>query len=401
MKKSKIAIILPAEYPVPTVKGGAIETLIENFIDENENSNELDITLYSYFDKIAFNESKKYKNTKFKFIKINKVSNRINYLCNKVSKKILNKDINNIFIKKVIKDIKNNNIKEIIIEGNKAYVLPIKNKIKDSNIYLHIHHDAFCENNELNQIIGDSCKKIITVSDYITNKTKECVPKSQVITLKNCTNVKTFKHHKEYEDYRKKLRLDYDINDEEIVILFTGRILEIKGIKELILAFKRYCANLNSKLVIVGDAGFGNSIKTSYDEELLEIAKDIENKIIFTGFIHNSELPKIHAMSDIAVVPSIWDEPAGLVVLEAMASGLPLVVTDSGGIPEYTDNNCALIIKRDEDLIKNLGENLLKLINNKDLRNQMSESGIHKSLEFDTSNYYYNFINILKDSENN
>ena len=56
----KIGIVLPGKDPVPAVQGGAIETLIENFINENEIYKQCDITVYSYFNKEALIKSQKY-----------------------------------------------------------------------------------------------------------------------------------------------------------------------------------------------------------------------------------------------------------------------------------------------------------------------------------------------------
>lgn len=401
MKKKKIAIICPADYPVPATKGGAIETLIEIFIKENEIYKECDITVYSYFEKEALIESIKYRNSEFVFLKINPLINPLNNLLIRIVRKILKKRVNTLFISKITKDIKKKNIKDIIVEGNKGYVLPIRQNIKDSRIYLHIHHPAFSDKNINNQEIVEKCKNVLTVSDYIKNKVLDNIniDNNKVITLKNCTNTGLF-NKKLYMQYREELRNKYNINMNEIVILFSGRILGIKGIKELILAFKKYCFQLDVKLLIVGNSGFGKNTKSEYDEELIEISKDINEKIIFTGFIHNSEIPKIHALADIAVVPSIWDDPAPLVVIEAMSSGLPLIVTDSGGIPEYVNDDCAIIVERDEEIVDHLGKALVQLIRNKELREKMGKLARSQAEKFSTTNYYYDFVKILKQDWN-
>lgn len=399
MKGKKIAIICPANYPVPATKGGAIETLIEILVKENELYNNCDITVYSHYDYKAQIESIKYKNTKFVFIKTNKILDKINEFYIRGMRKLLKKEINISFIKSVIKDIKKNNISNIIIEGNKNYVLAIALGIKNSNVFLHIHSEPFLNNqHNKNEIIASKCKKIITVSDYIKNQTLKQVnvEKERIVTLKNCTNLDLFNKELYLQD-RILLREKYKIKTDEVVIMFTGRILEIKGVKELILAFKEHCFRLDVKLLIVGNAGFGESSRSKYDDELIEISKEVQEKIIFTGFIHNNELPKIHSMVDIAIVPSMWDDPAPLVVIEAMSSGIPLIVTDSGGIPEYINKNCAIIVKRNENIINNIGEALVKLIKDEKLRNEMGINGRKQAQLYSTTNYYKNFIEILKD----
>ena len=161
------------------------------------------------------------------------------------------------------------------------------------------------------------------------------------------------------------------------------------------MAFKKYCINLNAKLLIVGNAGFGKGKKSNYDDEVLNLAKGLEDKIIFTGFIHNSKLLDIHDLADVSVIPSMWDEPAGLVVVEAMASGIPIITTGSGGIVEYVNNKCSIIVKRDENVVDNIGEAILKLYYDKNLRNEMSIESRKKSREYMPNIYYKRFIEII------
>lgn len=398
MERKILAIICPAKYPVPATSGGAIETLIEVFLDENEIYNEYDVLVYSYFDEKAFNKSKKYNNVRFEFLNINSKIENIDNFFVRIIRKLFKISINPIFIRKVIKDINKKNIQTIIIEGNKHYVIPLKEKLNKSKIFLHIHHEAFNDNYKKNIDIINSCEKIITVSEYIKKKTLEVsgANKDKIVVLKNCTNVKLF-NKESYKDEKENLKKRYNINPNEIVILFSGRILEIKGIRELIIAFKKYCKNLNAKLIIVGNAGFGKSITSEYDNEIIKLSEGLKDKIIFTGFINKEEMPKIHSIIDISVVPSIWDDPAPLVVIESMASGIPLIVTNSGGIPEYVTDECAIIIKRDKNMIDNMGKCLVNLIKDNEKRDRMGNNSRKNSLQFSTKNYYYNFLEIIKE----
>ena len=84
----------------------------------------------------------------------------------------------------------------------------------------------------------------------------------------------------------------YNIGNNEIVILFSGRLIPQKGVKELIIAFTEICNQYKTRLVIIGNSGFGNQVTNEYDIELMQLAEKTNEKIIFTGFIHNTELPK-------------------------------------------------------------------------------------------------------------
>ena len=125
-------------------------------------------------------------------------------------------------------------------------------------------------------------------------------------------------------------------------------------------------------------------------------AEDIKDKIKFTGYIENNELYKIQNIADIAVVPSIWEEPFGLVVVENMAIGLPLVVTNMGGIPELVTEETAFVVENDENLISNFASKLDILIENTELRKKMGEAGRKRAELFSMENYLENFYNIMK-----
>ena len=75
----RIGFLCLAKYPVPSVKGGAVETLVTNLLDENEKSHLLDLVVFSFGDKEAESQSETYKNAEFFFIKkafVSKVLNK-------------------------------------------------------------------------------------------------------------------------------------------------------------------------------------------------------------------------------------------------------------------------------------------------------------------------------------
>ncbi len=96
------------------------------------------------------------------------------------------------------------------------------------------------------------------------------------------------------------------------------------------------------------------------------------------------------------MVPSIWEEPFGLVVVENMAIGLPLVVTNMGGIPELVTEETAFVVENDENLISNFASKLDILIENTELRKKMGEAGRKRAELFSMENYLENFYNIMK-----
>ena len=126
---------------------------------------------------------------------------------------------------------------------------------------------------------------------------------------------------------------------------------------------------------------------------LLKLFSSIKDKIIFTGYIDYEDMPSIYQLSNIAVLPSMWDEPAGMTMVEAVASGLPLITTNSGGIPEYIPNKLAVILNRDDKLVENITENILNLKQNGWEEDQHSLNQFRS--EMCLRHYYQEFSNII------
>ena len=392
-----IAIICSSGLPVPAVKGGAIETLVEIICKENEAYKKLDIDVYSIYDEEAIVQSKKYEKSNFIYLCKNKSYMKVRNKLVSFNRKILKIDSVYTYSKEVAKKI-NNSYDKVIIEGDSSIIIPILKKIDKEKIYFHIHHNPLSTNHEQFKKEISSVNSIITVSEFISEAMKKCMmPKNvQTIVLKNCTDIKKFNKSK-YKSERIKLRKQYEIKNKDIVIMFSGRPVPQKGIKELLLAFKALCVKHNNiKLLVVGNSGFGKSVTTEFDKELKDIAETIKEKVVFTGFIHNSKMPKIHAASDIAVIPSIYDDPAPLVVMECMASGLPVITTDSGGIPEYIGNDNCICIKRNNDIVKNLEWALENLITHGEYRSILGEKAHNYAQQFNRRKFYEDFINIIK-----
>lgn len=397
-----IAIISAGVLPLPAVRGGAVESLIDFILNENEVENKVKITVFSIYNEDAEKLAKKYMFSSFEYIRINKRIEKLILIINKILNKLLKKklNLNNLYIKKVCKIINGNDYDHIIIENRPDYV-PFLSKLTKTKVSLHIHNDYLNEDLKKGRVILDDCFKVITVSKYISNRLLTLGDKynNKAFVLKNCTDTNRF-NKENYSNFRRSFRERNNICKNDIVIMFSGRIHPTKGIKELMIAFKNI-SYTNCKLLVVGSSWYGNNEKTAFMNEIEELSNDIKEKIIFTGFVPFSDMPMIHSVADIAVVPSIWEEPAGLVVIEAMSSGLPLLVTDAGGIPEYVDKESVIMIKRDTSLVENLTISMEELIADKHKRERMSYTARQHALQFNTKQYFREFIKILGDRNAN
>lgn len=122
-----------------------------------------------------------------------------------------------------------------------------------------------------------------------------------------------------------------DNGKREDIILFVGRQTTHKGLPYLIEAFSKFVRYHTSyKLVLVGE-----QLEGRIDSSLVELSRKlgIENKVEFTGRVHDADVRRLMAKSRCLVLPSLA-ESFGMAILEAMASGTPVIASDVGGIPE-------------------------------------------------------------------
>lgn len=122
------------------------------------------------------------------------------------------------------------------------------------------------------------------------------------------------------------------IDKDDRIIFFVGRLVPEKGVAGLIKAFARVSTEIdNAKLVIAGKGPQEKYLKTMVGE------LELQQRVVFTGFINDDARDQIFSIAEAAVFPSLY-EPFGIVALEAMASGTPVVVTDVGGLSEIVED---------------------------------------------------------------
>lgn len=193
-------------------------------------------------------------------------------------------------------------------------------------IYLTIHDVVFLDMPELTSKIGyivrkfyyklayKKAKKIFTVSNFSKKRIEEHLGREKKVVV-TYNGVSKYILEKSDEKYVKK---DY--------IIFVGNIKKHKGLKTLLEAFKLVKEkDKKLKLVIVGNQ---NNFRTK-DKEVIKLLENpnLNNDIIFTGYVNNKELKKLIAEARILVQPSLY-EGFGIPPLEALALGTNVIVSD-------------------------------------------------------------------------
>ena len=410
-ENKNVLIITPGGLPVPAVKGGAVQNLIEHIISQNDRYNKINLTIISPMDEKAKEVANKYKNTEFCWIKIPKII-LIMDLCAYNLVKLCAKNVTAISFRNNFKTfyyavktglfLKKNEFDKVVVENNVrnfwAFKLFGNKKKYDGKYYYHLH-------NVLRSTLGckdivKKCKKIINVSKFVSdeltkkNGVLEDLEQSKKEVLLNCIDTNVFSKkvdEKEVERLRKKL----GIRESDKILLFAGRLSEEKGIKETTKAFKNI-KNNNLKLVIVGADFYDMKTSSPFEDELRKLVEDVKDRVVFTGYVKYEKMPIVYHIADIVVLPSMWDEPAGLTMLEAMACGKSVISTYSGGIPEYTDEKSSILLKRENLIVDNIQKEIVKLLKDENKREVLGENAAQNGKKFNLKRYYFEFLKILE-----
>lgn len=153
----------------------------------------------------------------------------------------------------------------------------------------------------------------------------------------------------------------YNIKDKKVV-LFTGRLISHKGVKYLVMAAK----DIKGEVFIVGDGP-----EKSYLESLIA-QKQLKN-VHLMGYLDNQELINFYYRAEAFVAPSVWEEPLGLTILEAMAAKTPVIATRKGGIPLLIKHNHNGLFVKPRNSQK-IAEACNKILENNELKQKLGEA---------------------------
>lgn len=386
----KIAILTSGILPVPAVNGGAVENHIDFYLKYNNEHKLHDMTVFSVADKkIEGHPALLSDVNHYQYIDVNSV-------WAKIRKKIYRLFCRNgyyhytvgYFLWRVKKLLKKEKYDVILLENRPGYALSIKVP-EDTRLFIYLHNDFLNGKVRGCRKIYDAADRILTVSRYIAGCVKTIEPDDRkCFPVLNGIDNKAFSPSITPNITRQQL----GFTEDDFIIAFSGRVCEEKGVKELVLAIKRLKELNDIKLLVIGSSFYNNARnKSDYIEEVEREAMPIKDRVIFTGFIPYKEMPDYLKISDIAVIPSLWDDPCPNTVLEAQAMGLPIITTNRGGIPEEVTPDGAFLLKTDDSFMDNLTDSIKQLHDDFDLRKKMGEAAYKNSGYYSSIRYVEDF----------
>ncbi len=365
----KILFVLPYySLPIPAVKGGAVETLLTILLEENEKK--------ALFEFVFIAPSDTYSKTYY--------SHSVVYL--------LDRNNNNYNYDSNAAKIADAEKADFVIMEGAALRLDgcFRNIISKEKLAIHIHSEF-----ERKGIYLDSFGVSISPSNFIAERWngKNSCNTSETFVLYNAIDQQLFErkiNRQEFLECREKMGFD----EKDFVVLYCGRLIKEKGVKELVESIL-LLKNEKIKLLIIGSDSFANGNQGDYASSLLKMVEN-SNIVTYLGYIPNNELYKWYQSCDIQAVPSLWEEAFGLVAVEGMYSGLPIIYTDSGALPEIIPPNAGEVIFRRGNIKKQICDKILYLKNNPSIVGKMAEVGKKEAVKYTSQDYYKRFVEMVK-----
>lgn len=174
------------------------------------------------------------------------------------------------------------------------------------------------------------------------------------------------------------------------IILFVGQLIYGKGVDLLLAALSQLKIPFQAN--IVGDGNARASLEALSDQ------KGLKNKVTFHGWIPRNEIDAFYNQARVLAVPSRWAEPFGMIGLEAMNHGRPVVGFDAGGIGDWLENNVTGILVPENDTTS-FAHALEKILSDDELAKKMAQQAIKKvSKQYDFQLYLNKLEELLDHS---
>jgi len=370
MRRLKIAIVGYDAYPIPSIKGGAVEELMTVLLNQNEKNPEFDFTVFTIEDEGLAPLLKNYNYTKIVQISRRGFLNVILFLY-KILRRItfFRLPYRSLYMVRINKQLRNNHYDVVFFATNNYQVAQIDSKIK-SHILYGVYSDYLKSDSYGINYIKKRLDSFVAIK-YIGQRLKEELGEdTKVYELEGCCDIER-KSLEERNVIRKKIRTKHGIDEKDIVVLYCGRLSPEKGPLQLIQAIQKVD---NCKLILVGGSNFSKNEKNKYVCQLHEEASKYNDKFIFTGYIPNhTDMIEYMYASDIGVVPSVCNEAGSTALVEFRVAGVPTIISRMGGMPNYAGKE-TLIVENDDNYVTNLANAIKEFVEDDQLRKECTRA---------------------------
>ncbi len=225
------------------------------------------------------------------------------------------------------------------------------------------------------------CGLVITTNDNLVRYIEEVLPPSgprpRIAVVPNALGA-------EFAEVTPKERV---LAGPLKTIIFVGRFVPVKGVRELVRAFHIVHEHFpDTRLRIVGSSSYDPAHTTrlsEYEQEVHELAQSLPDGVVsFAGFVPYERIPDEYLSADIAVFPSLWVEGFGMVALEAMRCGLPVIVSNRPGFTSLVEDGVNGLVVDDPEDIQALAQAMIRLLAEPVLAQRLASKGVETAQQY-------------------
>lgn len=316
MIKPKVALISPGSFIIPSGRSSSVEQVMEELAGR--------IGLYTDCTVYGIRTSGMRSSEFLGPVRYLRPSGRKSYLS------------------AVIKSLWRENYDLIQVDNRPRMARSVKKALPGKRVWLALHSLTFVSQRHIGRRELADCfrhvERILVNSRYLEEEITRLVPEAAGKILVLYPGVNTGLFLPRWDGVGARLReekLSVMGYAGKKIILYAGRLREIKGVHHLLAAMPRLAAQFpDVVLVVVGGAFYGSSRTTAYVRKLHRLARSLPRNVRFVPYVPHEQMPEWFRLADVAVVPSPRREAFGLVNVEAMASAVPVIAADSGGMRE-------------------------------------------------------------------
>lgn len=358
MAPIKMAIVTPGSFPIPSSGSSSVERVIEKFAP----------LLKPYAEPRIFGKLSK---------RLPRQGSFSGVFCERFPTGSQQR-----YIQNVGQAVQRFSPHVIDVENRPQFVLTMKQMNPGKRVWLYLHSSTFISPNHISPAKLHKClqaaDKIIVNSEFlrriVVSKAPEVASKLRVIY----PGVEIARFPSQYSAegaaIREKLRKKRGLSGKKVV-LFMGRLIPLKGVHHLLKIVPQLAkSDPELVVVIVGSPFYGSHRKTAYARKLENLGRKSPGHVRFVPYVPHTEVPGWMLVADIVVVPSGQREAFGLVNVEAMSCGVPVVATRAGGMKEIIRNGITGYLVNPAKVESELREKLDLLLRDKQLRQKLGRN---------------------------
>jgi spore coat protein SA len=319
MTQLKVLVIVPEQLPVPPVLGGSVESCTHNVFKRMAGADSITLICRSHR---SLPRISRLAGGRYRIVRIPYAYRREAYLRAAIT---------------AAKSAANGSSYDIIqIENRPTFVPAVRKAFPHSAIVLSLHSLTFMSKLSRRRAYSILSKVdgVVTVVSFLAETMKKKYPKYAHKFRSAVLGVDTAKFRPRSGAYKHKLRRKWGVSGT-FNVLFVGRIVPKKGLHTLVRAVHQVKkANPRTRLVAVGASWPGRHHQTAYMRRVRSLSRRLNVPIRFTGYIPPARVHKMYHLGDVFVCPTQFREGFATVNSEAMASGIPTIASNRGGIRE-------------------------------------------------------------------